>query len=180
MKRVIRSDKPITSVFPIKSQKWDFDAEPNCRLLETSAGKELPHSYPLHPWRAHPVYSVFVLTFTTFTKCEHVQRDYKHWGSQAWFVVVFSSLALSRQPRWTRTEGVDNILSLTPWPFCIKHGVSFFFISRALIPIEHKCEHAFVWMGVYAGVHVFRTETACRFKYSAKAWCSECAYVTVR
>jgi hypothetical protein len=41
IKRVIRSDKPITSVFPVKSQKCDFGAEPRCRLFATSAGKVL-------------------------------------------------------------------------------------------------------------------------------------------
>jgi hypothetical protein len=41
MKRVIRSDKLITSVFPIKSQKCDFGAEPRCRLFGASAGKGL-------------------------------------------------------------------------------------------------------------------------------------------
>jgi hypothetical protein len=41
MKRVIRSDKQITSVFHVKSQKCDFGAEPRCRLFATSAGKEL-------------------------------------------------------------------------------------------------------------------------------------------
>jgi hypothetical protein len=39
--RVIRSDKPITSVFPVKSQKCDSGAEPTCRLFATSAGKGL-------------------------------------------------------------------------------------------------------------------------------------------
>jgi hypothetical protein len=38
IKRVIRSDKPITSVFPVKSQKCDFGAERRCRLFATSAG----------------------------------------------------------------------------------------------------------------------------------------------
>jgi hypothetical protein len=33
MKRIIRSDKPITSVFPVKSPKCDFGSEPRCRLL---------------------------------------------------------------------------------------------------------------------------------------------------
>jgi hypothetical protein len=41
IERVIRSDKPITSVFPVKSQKCDFGAEPSCRLFATSAGKGL-------------------------------------------------------------------------------------------------------------------------------------------
>jgi hypothetical protein len=41
IKRVIRSDKPITSFFPVKSQKCDFGAEPRCRLFATSAGKGL-------------------------------------------------------------------------------------------------------------------------------------------
>jgi hypothetical protein len=41
MKRVIRSDKPITLVFPVKLQKCDFGAEPRCRLFATSAGKGL-------------------------------------------------------------------------------------------------------------------------------------------
>jgi hypothetical protein len=40
-KRVIRSDKPITSVFPVKSHKCDFGAEPRCRLFVTFAGKGL-------------------------------------------------------------------------------------------------------------------------------------------
>jgi hypothetical protein len=35
------ADKPITSVFPVKSQKCDFVAEPRCRLLATLAGKGL-------------------------------------------------------------------------------------------------------------------------------------------
>jgi hypothetical protein len=41
MKRVIRSDKPVTSVFPVQSQKCDYGAEPRCRFLATSAGKGL-------------------------------------------------------------------------------------------------------------------------------------------
>jgi hypothetical protein len=41
MKRVIRSDKPITSVFPVKSQNCDFGAEPKYRLFATSASKGL-------------------------------------------------------------------------------------------------------------------------------------------
>jgi hypothetical protein len=41
IKRVIRSDKSITSVFPVKSQKCDFGAEHRCRLFATSAGKGL-------------------------------------------------------------------------------------------------------------------------------------------
>jgi hypothetical protein len=35
------SDKPIPSAFPVKSQKYDFGAEPRCRLFATSAGKGL-------------------------------------------------------------------------------------------------------------------------------------------
>jgi hypothetical protein len=34
-------NKPISSVFPLKSQKCDFDAEHRCRLFATSAGKGL-------------------------------------------------------------------------------------------------------------------------------------------
>jgi hypothetical protein len=41
MERVNRSDKPITSVFPVKSQKCEFGAEPRCRLIATSAGNRL-------------------------------------------------------------------------------------------------------------------------------------------
>jgi hypothetical protein len=39
MKRVIRSDKPVSSVFPVKLQKCDFGAEPRGRLIATAAGK---------------------------------------------------------------------------------------------------------------------------------------------
>jgi hypothetical protein len=45
IKRVIKSGKPITLVFPIKSQKCDVGAEPKCRLLATPAGKGLKNSY---------------------------------------------------------------------------------------------------------------------------------------
>jgi hypothetical protein len=48
MKRVIRSDKPITSVFPVKSQKCDFGAEPRCRLFVTSTGQGLIANSPKH------------------------------------------------------------------------------------------------------------------------------------
>jgi hypothetical protein len=41
MKRVIKSDKPITSVFHVKLQKCDFGVEPRCRLFATLAGKGL-------------------------------------------------------------------------------------------------------------------------------------------
>jgi hypothetical protein len=41
IKRVIRSDKPITSVFPVKSKKCDFGAEPRCGFIAISAGKGL-------------------------------------------------------------------------------------------------------------------------------------------
>jgi hypothetical protein len=46
IKRVIRSDKPITSVFPVKSQKCDFGAEHRCHLFATSAGKRLRSNEP--------------------------------------------------------------------------------------------------------------------------------------
>jgi hypothetical protein len=49
IKRFIRSDKPITSVFRVKSQKCDFGAEPRCRLFATSAGKGLK----LNAWLNH-------------------------------------------------------------------------------------------------------------------------------
>jgi hypothetical protein len=41
IKRVIRSDKPLASVFLVKSQKCDFGAEPRFSLFATSAGKGL-------------------------------------------------------------------------------------------------------------------------------------------
>jgi hypothetical protein len=45
IKRVIRSGKPMTLVFPVKSQKCDFGAESRCRLFATSAGKGLKQTY---------------------------------------------------------------------------------------------------------------------------------------
>jgi hypothetical protein len=48
IKRVIRSGKPITSVFPVKSQQCDFGAEPRCRLFATSAGKGLKIYLQVH------------------------------------------------------------------------------------------------------------------------------------
>jgi hypothetical protein len=47
--RVIRSDKPVTWVFPVKSQKCDFGAEPRCRLIVTSTGQGL--NLYVHPVR---------------------------------------------------------------------------------------------------------------------------------
>jgi hypothetical protein len=41
MKRVIRSDKPVTLLLLLWSHKCDFGAEPRCRIIATSAVKGL-------------------------------------------------------------------------------------------------------------------------------------------
>jgi hypothetical protein len=47
VKRVIRSDKPITSVFPVKSKKkCYFGVEPRCCLFVTFGGKGLNGQTP--------------------------------------------------------------------------------------------------------------------------------------
>jgi hypothetical protein len=48
IKRFIRSDKPITLLFPVKSQKCDFGAEPRSRIIATSAVKWLKLFAALH------------------------------------------------------------------------------------------------------------------------------------
>jgi hypothetical protein len=46
MKRVIRSDKPITSVYPVKSQRCYFGAEPRCHICDI--GRERVKSLNQH------------------------------------------------------------------------------------------------------------------------------------
>jgi hypothetical protein len=78
-KRVIRSDNPITSVFPVTSQKCDFGAEHRCRSFATLAGKHIqtfyihvyipascekfPHSSQLNFWSTESIFNQFSVFF---------------------------------------------------------------------------------------------------------------------
>jgi hypothetical protein len=74
IKRVSRSGKPITSVFPVKSQKMrDFGAEPRCRLFATSAGKGL------------------IVTSLRNTQCRDVFKP-DHWSTVAVVTTVRTML----------------------------------------------------------------------------------------
>jgi hypothetical protein len=53
-KRVIRSDKPITSVFPVKSQKCDLGAKPRSLSLICDIGRE----------RVNPILSKLILNLS--------------------------------------------------------------------------------------------------------------------
>jgi hypothetical protein len=48
MKKVVRSDKPVTLLLFFWSHKCDFGAEPRSRIIATSAVKVLTHSPPLY------------------------------------------------------------------------------------------------------------------------------------
>jgi hypothetical protein len=115
MKRVIRSDKPITSVFPVKSQKCDFGAEPRCRLIVTSAGKGLIHldirSKKTHIWERKnqclPKFFISGMYCICSVLCEKSE----------WICVVFYSfLCFSQDSFWCSSSPclMSNVTTVDP------------------------------------------------------------------